>query len=97
MTPTRSHDARPVTRRPCARATGSVQTEVPPELGDVPGRLDVVERPLDLPVRVDDERRADHAGDRLAVELLLSVRAVRGEGRLVGVADQREGDRVPLD
>src|SRR5262249_36514169 len=37
--------------------SASGEAEVPAELGDVAGRLDVVEGVLDPPVRCDDERR----------------------------------------
>src|SRR4051812_37338162 len=60
------------------------------DLGDVARCLDVVESAFDLAVLVDDDRGADDADDRLAVELLLAVGAVRLQDLLVGVGE--EGD-----
>src|SRR3954469_7981599 len=75
---------------------GSVETELPAQLGHVPGRLDVVGGLLDAPIGVDDEGRADHAHRLLAVELLRAVRAVGGEHLLVGVGDQRDAEVLLL-
>src|SRR5580698_1658307 len=68
----------------------SLELEVPEQLGDMAGGLHVVERVGDLALRVDDERRADHPGDLLAVHHLLAPGAVRLERRLLGVGQQRE-------
>src|SRR5215210_1671613 len=71
---------------------GSIKSEVLAELRDVARCLDVVLRPLDGAVLVDHERRADDAGDGLAVELLLAIDAV-GVERLPGrVAQEGEVD-----
>ena len=53
-----------------------IDSEVAPELGHVAVCLDVVLRYPDPPLFVDDERRADHALDGLAVQLLLAEGAV---------------------
>src|SRR6476646_8836036 len=70
--------------------------EVATELGHVAGRLDVVERVADLALLVDDERRPDDPLDGLAVELLLTPGAVCRVHREVLVAEQRDGEVVPL-
>src|SRR5690348_12655829 len=92
--------ARPVTpicsvmHRPCHRrrpgGRGSVEPELPAQLGDVTGGLDVVLGSLDAAVGVDHEGRADDADDLLAVQLLRAVRAVGTHHLLVGVGDQRD-------
>ena len=64
------------------------------ELRHMPGGAHVVLRHLDLSVRVDHEGRADHAGHRLAVHLLLAEDAPRVEHVLVGVGEQREGESL---
>ena len=56
----------------------------------MPGGLDVVLRVGDLALLVDDERRADHALNGLAVHLLLAVRAVGRQHLAVGIGQQRE-------
>src|SRR5664279_6533714 len=68
-----------------------VEAEVLAELGHVAGGLDVVLRLLHRAGLVDDERRPDHAGDSLAIELLLAVRTVGLEHGPVRVAEQRKG------
>ena len=70
----------------------SSDRQVLAQLRDVAGRAHVVLRHLDLPLRVDHERRADHAGHGLAVHLLLAERAPGVEHVLVGVGQQREGE-----
>src|SRR5688572_20900719 len=54
--------------------------EVLDDLGDMAGRLDVVQGALDLALLVDDHRRTDDTGHRLAVQLLLAEGAVRLQG-----------------
>ena len=81
----------PATSRTRAPSSlSAVEAEVLAQLGDVAGGLDVVLRQLDLAVLVDDERRADHALDDLAVELLLAEGAVRRHHRPVRVGEQRD-------
>ena len=59
------------------------------ELVHVAGRFHVVlsngDRAVPLLVDVDHERRSDHSLDQLAVEQLLSVRAIGIERRLVWI------------
>src|SRR3954451_17414212 len=77
------------------RAT-SAQAELPAQLGDVPGGLDVVGGPLDPPFGVDDERRADDPDDLLAVHLLGPERAVGPQDLLVRVGDQGDAEVLLL-
>src|SRR5918994_5017317 len=81
-------------RRP--RCGGSVDAEVAAELGDGAGGLDVVHRLLERAVRSHDERGTQHAGDVLAVELLVAVGAVRHQDLTVLVRLQREVEAVAL-
>src|SRR4051795_13530214 len=74
----------------------SAQAEVPAQLGDVPGGLDVVGSPLDPPLGVDDERRADDPDHLLAVRLLRPERAVGGEHSLVRVGDEGDAELLVL-
>src|SRR3954468_24684923 len=77
-------------------AENSAQAEVAAELGDVAGGLDVVGGPLDAPLVVDDEGRADDADDLLAVHLLRPVGAVGPEHLLLRVGDQRDAEVLLL-
>src|SRR3954465_5161625 len=77
------------------RAT-SAQAELPAQLGDVPGGLDVVGGPLDPALGVEDERRAYDADDLLAVHLLGPERAVGPQDLLARVGDQRYAEALLL-
>src|SRR5205085_3369055 len=59
-------------------------------------RADLVPGLLDLALLVDEERAADDAHVRLAVELLLAPDAVGLRDRVVGVREQREPEAVLL-
>src|SRR6476646_9818673 len=67
------------------------------QLRHVTGGPDVVQRLENLAVLVDDERRADHAHDLLAVHRLLAVGTVCRQNRPVGIGQQgeRQGLLVP--
>jgi bifunctional non-homologous end joining protein LigD len=82
--------------RVAAMHEGSAEAEVAAQLGDVAGGLDVVGGLLDAALGVDDEGRADHADDLLAVELLRPVRAVGLQHLLVRVGDQRDAEVLLL-
>src|SRR4051812_49155389 len=72
----------------------SLESEVAAELGDVTGRLDVVEGVRDGAVIIDDDGAADDALDGLAVELLLAEGAPPVHHRPVRI--RQEGDRQTL-
>ena len=61
---------------------------------DVAGRLRVVERVRDDALLIEHERRPDRSDDRLAVQLLLAVRAPLVMDAMIGVADDREGQVI---
>src|SRR5215470_2888318 len=63
---------------------------------DVTGGLHVVVGPAHHAAGVDHEGGPDHAHGRLAVELLLPVRAVRLLHRVIRVGQQREGQVVAV-
>src|SRR5271154_4699008 len=64
--------------------------QVAAQFGHVAGGLDVVLRFGDLALLVNDERRADHALNGLAVHLLFAVGAVGRQHLALGVRQQRK-------
>src|SRR5215475_9883216 len=73
-----------------------IDTQLAAQFGDMAGRLDVVESPFDAALLVDDEGGPDDSGDRLPVELLLAVRAIRRQYPPVLIRHERKRQTVPL-